>query len=496
MRPLPLALAALALAASLAAAAPARASLPASIFDAPGQHHADACVPLATGSAALRYGDGSPTGFSLTGDQLSYDLGSCPGGTATLDLHELIPSGAGPLAFHRGGSGYVDRGNVKYGELAASDLGAALPPPVPSSGGRGAPCPLAPEPPYRVEVQGITSRMHYKSTGGASYAPYGDPAASQGDNDGTIHYTYLLWSWVDVAGGGTVRTLLGQGQVVQACDVAPVVHPAYDSNGDVNGQVTVRYVRTLAGSCPLYGWMVWTHTYFGNRRGTIAHASALGGPPPPEPAPDPACPVAEAASPPIVSTGAAHGGRTSVVLTGSVNPKGVPTSYRFQFGPTPAYGAVTGTGTLGSPDQVVAATAHTTALRPGVTYHYRLVAQSTHGAAFGADRLLVPPRITGLKVRPGKFKRARHRKGKAARMRFNLSARATVRVVFLRRVRGRRVPVRGSLTQRSKRGRVVLTLSGWLHGRRLPRGRYVVQAQPRDGAGMRGATRTAKFTVR
>jgi hypothetical protein len=494
MRPV-LALAALACATCFGVAAPASASLPATIFDAPGQHHADACVPLAAGSAALRYGDGSPTGFSLTGDQLSYDLGSCPSGTATLDVHELIPSGAGLLAFHRGGSGYVDRGNVKYGELAASDIGAALPPPVASSGGRGAPCPLAQEPPYGVQVQAITSRMHYKSTGGASYAPYGDPAAAQGDNDGTIHYTYLLWSWVNVSGGGTVRTLLAPGQVVRACDVAPIAHPAYDSNGDVNGQVTVRYVRTLAGSCPVYGWMVWTHTYFGDRRGTIAHASATGEPPA-EPAPDPACPVAEAASAPLVTTGAAHGGPTSVVLAGSVNPKGVPTSYRFQFGPTAAYGAVTGTGTLGSADEPVAATAHTTALRPGVTYHYRLVAQSTHGVAFGPDRAIVPPRLTGLRVKPGKFKRARRRGGRAARMRFKLSAHATVTVRFVRRVGSRRVPVRGTLTHRAKRGTVTVTLSGWLGGRRLPRGHYVAQAQPRDAAGMRGAMRSARFTVR
>src|SRR3954452_12855695 len=106
---------------------------PAARFDAPGQRHADACARLALVSAPLRFGDGSPTGFTLAGEQLSYDLGECPSGTATLDLHETIPSAAGPLVFHRGGSGYDDRANVKYGQLAVTDLAESPPPPVPSS---------------------------------------------------------------------------------------------------------------------------------------------------------------------------------------------------------------------------------------------------------------------------------------------------------------------------------------------------------------------------
>ncbi|MFL5886878.1 MAG: hypothetical protein ACJ77M_17550, partial [Thermoleophilaceae bacterium] len=224
----------LAAAAALALPATAAATDPASRFDAPGQRHADACVGLATGAAPLRFADDAPTGFSLTGDLLQYDLGSCPDGTATLDLHEVIPSAAGPLVFHRGGSGYLDRGNVKYGELAAGDLAQPLPPAVPSSGGRGAACTLAAEPPYQVDVRAITSRMHYKPGGGASYAPYGDPAAAQGENDGSVHYTYLLWSWIDVAGGGTVRTLLEPGQVVRACDVASITSPSYGSDDAVN----------------------------------------------------------------------------------------------------------------------------------------------------------------------------------------------------------------------------------------------------------------------
>ena len=461
----------------------ASATDPASRFDAPGQRHADECVPLSTGAAALRYGDGTPTGFNLTADQLAYDLGSCPSGTATLDLHELIPSGAGPLAFHRGGSGYVDRGNVKYGDLAVSDLAGPLPAPVPSSGGRGAPCTLAPEPPYQVDVRAISSRMHYKPDGGASYVPYGDPAASQGENDGSIHYTYLLWSWIDVAGGGTVRTLLAPGQIVRACDVASITSPSYDSDGQVNGAVTARYVETLAGTCPVYGWMVWSHTLNGSARGSGTHVTAMSGAPPPDPVPDPACPVAEAASPPVVATGAARAATSGPVLTGAVNPKGVPTTYAFQVGATTAYGASTPTRSLGSDDQDEPVSAAPAGLRPGVKLHYRLVAANTHGVSYGPDRTLTPPKLKRLRVRV-----------KANRIEFRLSAPATVRITFARISGKRRVPVRGAIVRKLRRGRASLHVPHRLG--KLRRGRYVATVVPRGKHGLAGRTAARRFTRR
>jgi hypothetical protein len=315
--------------------------------------------------------------------------------------------------------------------------------------------------------------------------PYGDPAADQGENDGAIHYTYLLWSWIDVAGGGTVRTLLAQGQVVRACDVASITSPSYGSDGAVNGEVTARYVRALAGSCPVYGWMVWSHTYYGNRAGAIAHATAMSIPPAPEPPPDPACPVAEPASPPIARTSGARPASRGTALTGSVNPKGVPTSYLFQLGTTRAYGASTPTETLASPDKDLAVRAPVSGLRPGAAYHYRLVATNTHGVRYGADRMLTPPKLKRLRVAP-----------KAAAIQFKLSARSTVTVTFTRiTVGGRRLPVRGSLTRTVKAGRVSLPVSGRIGGRRLPRGRYVATATPRDATGLVGASRTARFTV-
>src|SRR5436190_6370508 len=125
-------------AAVLTGASPAGATDPAATFDAPGQVHDNACVHLAGSSEPLRFPDGTADGFTLT-DQLSFYNGDCATGQVRLDLHEIIPSTAGRLAFHRGGNGYNDAENVKYGELAAGDIADELPAPVPSGGGRGAP---------------------------------------------------------------------------------------------------------------------------------------------------------------------------------------------------------------------------------------------------------------------------------------------------------------------------------------------------------------------
>jgi hypothetical protein len=108
------------------AAAPAHAAAPASLYDAPGQMHDDVCAHLAGTTAPLLFGDGGATGFSVT-NAFTFDPGQCLDGMVRLDLHELLPSGLGPLAFHRGGNGYIDDKNVKYGELATGALADQLP---------------------------------------------------------------------------------------------------------------------------------------------------------------------------------------------------------------------------------------------------------------------------------------------------------------------------------------------------------------------------------
>ncbi len=83
---------------------------------------------------------------------------------------------------------------------------------------------------------------------------------------------------------------------------------------------------------------------------------------------------------------------TSATLNGSLDPDGMPTTYKFQYGldtnydlETPSAGAGSGTGAapvtpVGVED-----------LQPGRTYHYRLVATNALGTTFGDDRTFTAP---------------------------------------------------------------------------------------------------------
>jgi hypothetical protein len=90
---------------------------------------------------------------------------------------------------------------------------------------------------------------------------------------------------------------------------------------------------------------------------------------------------------PVASTGSAsavtdHG----ATLAGTVNSKGSPTSYRFEYGTTTAYGSATSDTAAGSGTTDVAAGAVLDGLAPATTYHYRVVASNAAGVATGSDQ--------------------------------------------------------------------------------------------------------------
>ena len=98
--------------------------------------------------------------------------------------------------------------------------------------------------------------------------------------------------------------------------------------------------------------------------------------------------------PPVVSTSAAEAvGQTSATLTGSVDPEGLPSTYRFE------YGTSTGYGSTWPVLQVYAGSANTGQmvaigvpnLSPGTTYHYRLVAGNEDGTTYGVDESFTTP---------------------------------------------------------------------------------------------------------
>jgi phosphodiesterase/alkaline phosphatase D-like protein len=97
--------------------------------------------------------------------------------------------------------------------------------------------------------------------------------------------------------------------------------------------------------------------------------------------------MGQSPSPPTATTGTASAiGLSDATVYGTVNANGVSTTVFFEYGTTNSYGStefaiqspVTGTS-----DTEVSALIYE--LLPNTTYHYRVVAQGTHGTAYGAD---------------------------------------------------------------------------------------------------------------
>lgn len=75
---------------------------------------------------------------------------------------------------------------------------------------------------------------------------------------------------------------------------------------------------------------------------------------------------------------------SSVTLWALLNPQGSDTTYRFEYGPTTAYGASTPEGGAGTVARLVRE--HVQDLSASTLYHYRLVAVSSAGTSEGPDR--------------------------------------------------------------------------------------------------------------
>lgn len=98
---------------------------------------------------------------------------------------------------------------------------------------------------------------------------------------------------------------------------------------------------------------------------------------------------------PVVTTGPVEGvGQSTATLTGRIDPLNASTSYWFQYGASEAYGAsVPGANPVAGTSAVVE-TAGVAGFTPGATYHYRLVASSLGGTAYGADRTFTTAALT------------------------------------------------------------------------------------------------------
>jgi phosphodiesterase/alkaline phosphatase D-like protein len=134
-------------------------------------------------------------------------------------------------------------------------------------------------------------------------------------------------------------------------------------------------------------------------------------------------------SPPAIGDEAASGvGATEATLSAGVKAGFQDTSYRIEYGPNLGYGGVAAQGSIGGSDnETHLIRGSVSGLSPGVTYHFRVVAQNASGNVVGPDRIFstgtLPSQVVpkqakcrkGFAKRHGKCVRVRHRRHKKHR---------------------------------------------------------------------------------
>jgi hypothetical protein len=98
---------------------------------------------------------------------------------------------------------------------------------------------------------------------------------------------------------------------------------------------------------------------------------------------------ATAFSLPTATTGSASSlTATTATVAGSVNPKGVATTYHVDYGLSTGYDTATPEQSAGSGTTAVSVSVPLSGLDPATTYHYRIVATTSVGSAVGSDKTL------------------------------------------------------------------------------------------------------------
>jgi phosphodiesterase/alkaline phosphatase D-like protein len=104
------------------------------------------------------------------------------------------------------------------------------------------------------------------------------------------------------------------------------------------------------------------------------------------------------AKPVVTTTPATNITLTSAVAHGTVNPKGLPTTFVVRYGKTTSYGAQTPAQSVGAGTTAQAVAAALSGLTPNTTYHFRVVATNALGTTSGGDRSF---KTTGAPGPPG-----------------------------------------------------------------------------------------------
>jgi hypothetical protein len=232
---------------------------------------------------------------------------------------------------------------------------------------------------------------------------------------------------------------------------------------------------------------------------------------------------------PVPVTGQASSvARESVLLSGTVDPRGAATSWHFEYGTSTAYGQSTAPQALAPGNGARPVSVQLNGLAPGTAYHFRLVASNSSGAAAGADQTFathsLAPVLTALRLSPGRFRAARHGASVLAALTrgtlvsyIDSQAGTTTLTVMAqlpgvrsgkacirpprRRAHGRhrtackRLLERGTFTHTDAAGANRLRFTGRLGAHPLAPGSYRLQLIARSPSGLASSAVSAPFTV-
>lgn len=90
------------------------------------------------------------------------------------------------------------------------------------------------------------------------------------------------------------------------------------------------------------------------------------------------------AKPVVVTIGFASVSSTTAMFVGTVVPEGAPTTYWFEYGPTPALGLMLNNVVVGTGYDRLGAAGYISGLKPATTYYFRLGAKNANGTVYGA----------------------------------------------------------------------------------------------------------------
>ncbi len=111
--------------------------------------------------------------------------------------------------------------------------------------------------------------------------------------------------------------------------------------------------------------------------------------------------AAPAAAPSIASRAATGVNSLGATLNAGVNPRGLATTVRFEYGTSTSYGSSTPEQAIGAGSSTVSVNAAIAGLKPGTRYNYRAVATSAAGIARGGNRSFTTSRApTGVAITP------------------------------------------------------------------------------------------------